>query len=161
MKRVLVSFVLIAALAACGKKDDKKGAGGGSAPSPGAKASADDCDKLGAKTSVQSMENTPPGATDDQRAKLKALSDEAGKAIAKHCKDDGWTSEAVVCGLRSKNPQVECDDKLTADQKQKMTTEVQAIFAKAMTAAPPPTPPAPSLTLPPPAGEAPPAPTTP
>lgn len=127
--------MVLAALAACGKKDDKKQ--GGEADKPkAATASDDDCDKLGAKTSTQSMENTPPGVTDDQRAKLKALSDEAGKAVAKRCKDDDWTAEAVVCGLRSSNPQVECDGKLTAEQKQKMTADVQAVFSRAIAADP-------------------------
>jgi hypothetical protein len=148
MKRVLVSFAVIAALAACGKKDDKKGDKKG-APSAGAKATDEDCEKIGVKSAAQSMENTPPGSTDEQRAKLKALSDEAGKAITARCKADGWTAEAVVCGLRAQNPAVECDGKLTPEQVQKMRADVMAIFAKATPPPPPGAPPVPTGEQPP------------
>jgi hypothetical protein len=139
MKRVSMTLVVLAALAACGKKDKSAGGAAGAG-----KAAAADCDKLGARTAEQSMQNTPPGASELQRAKLQAVSDEAGRAIAIRCKDDGWTAAAVACGLSAKNPGVECDATLTPEQKQKMVTEVQAIFAKAMaaddSAPPPPTP---------------------
>lgn len=125
----LMSLMVVVALAGagCGKKD---GAGGGSGGGGTGAPSAADCDTLGAKTAVESMAMTPPGTSDDQRRVLQAISDEAGRAIATRCKADGWSADAVACGLTAKNPGAECSAKLTAEQKQKMTTDVQAVFAK-------------------------------
>jgi hypothetical protein len=129
MKRALRSTVtlaivasLTAGAAACGKKDNADGAG--------AATSASDCDKLGERTVAQSMGDTPPGMGPAQVKALHGLAEEAGKAIATHCKEDGWSAKAIQCGLTSKQPQVECDALITPDQKQKMTRAVQQVFEK-------------------------------
>jgi hypothetical protein len=90
-----------------------------------------DCDKLGARTVEISMANTPEGTLPDQVAKLRAVSEEAGHAIASLCKTDGWSAEAVACGLAAKDPSRECNDKLTDVQQKKMQAAVMAIFSKA------------------------------
>jgi hypothetical protein len=95
------------------------------APSPA------DCDALGAKTAALSMGETPPDTRPDRVKKLQEISDEAGRAIATLCKTDGWSTEAVACGLAAKDPARECDDKLTDIQQTKMRTAVMAIFSKA------------------------------
>jgi hypothetical protein len=134
MKVTLVIACIVAGLAGC--KDDKPKAGDvptGAVPTGGkGMPTAADCDNLGKKTSKQSMEQTPAGTSDADRAKLQALSDEAGAAIAELCKTDGWTGEAVACGLAAKDPSSECEGKLTDAQIAKMRQRVQAIFSKAM-----------------------------
>ncbi len=137
------TWVLAAMLAITGcskKKDEGVGAGTGTASgsaSGGAVAKggpempiSGDCDRLGKKTSELSMQNTPPDTTTEMRAKLQAISDEAGLAIAELCKVDKWTADAVACGLAATDPAKECDAKLTADQKAHMQEKVMAIFAK-------------------------------
>jgi hypothetical protein len=146
--RISCAATLALAGAAC-KKDPESapaGAASGSAsgtaapekPTPPTAAAAmakapspDDCDALGAKTATLSMGETPPDTRPDRVAKLQEISDEAGRAIATLCKTDGWSAEAVACGLAAKDPGRECDDKLTDVQKQKMRVAVMAIFAKA------------------------------
>jgi hypothetical protein len=93
--------------------------------------SESDCDKLGARTVEISMAETPAGTPPDRVAKLKAISEEAGHAIASLCKTDGWSAEAVACGLAAKDPSRECNDKLTDVQQKKMQAAVMAIFSKA------------------------------
>jgi hypothetical protein len=136
MQKLLVIACCVLALVAC--KGDKKSdapAGGTTAALPkGGKGmpTAADCDSLGKKTSKQSMEMTPPGTSDADRAKLQVMSDEAGAAIAELCKTDSWSGEAVACGLSAKNPAVECKGKLTDAQVAAMEARVQAIFTKGM-----------------------------
>lgn len=144
MKRLTIFVGLCVALG-CGKKTDQ-GAGSASASAAPAAASgrasatpghaaaapaAADCDKLGARTAEMSMGETPAGTPPDRVAKLQAISDEAGRAIATLCKTDGWSAAAVACGLAAKDPARECDDKLTDVQKKKMQVAVMAIFSKA------------------------------
>ena len=134
------------ALAACKKEADDgakpSGAASGTAvparPHPPTAAavlaeapSADDCDELGAKTAALAMGETPPGTRPDRAAKLQEIADEAGRAIATLCKTDGWSADAVACGLAARDPARECDAKLTDVQKQKMRVAVMAIFSKA------------------------------
>ena len=90
-----------------------------------------DCDKLAARTVDMSMAQTPEGTPPDRVAKLKAISEEAAHAIASLCKTDGWSADAVACGLAAKDPSRECNDKLTDVQKAKMQAAVTAIFSKA------------------------------
>jgi hypothetical protein len=138
---ILAAAALLAA--GCGgKKRDKDPAG---------KAATTDasCEKLGQRTVARSMEETPPGMPPDQVKVLRELSEEAGVAIAKRCKEDGWSPEAIACGVTAKNAQVECDAKLTAAQKEKMIAEVQAIFSKGMDRLMPPTPTPPAPPPPP------------
>ncbi|HUQ01425.1 MAG TPA: hypothetical protein VM261_02970 [Kofleriaceae bacterium] len=150
MVAVACAATLVLASAAC-KKEPQTGAtpssgasGAGSAsaapekPTPPTAAAAmanapspDDCDALGAKTAMLSMGETPPDTKPGRAARLQEISDEAGRAIATLCKTDGWTSEAVACGLAAKDPARECDDKLTDVQKNKMRVAVMAIFSKA------------------------------
>lgn len=141
MKR-LVILVAVLALATCGKKEEAAPAGGsaaGSAPPPGVAVAKGgkgtptegDCDRLGARTVEMSMAETPPGTPPDRVAKLKEISEEAGRAIATLCKTDGWSGDAVSCGLAAKDPSRECHDKLTETQRTKMQAQVMAIFAKA------------------------------
>lgn len=146
----------LALVVGCGKGDDKAAGGGNKPPRKMGVQTGQDCDRLGQKMVSLAMKDTPPGMTDEQKAALQKLSEEAGLAIARHCKDDGWTGEAVACGMSATDPSKECNDKLTAEQKQKMQDEVQVIFEKGMgavMAAPPPPPPVP----PPPSTEPPPA----
>lgn len=140
----------------CGKSDDKGATGGGKPPRKMGLQTGQDCERLGAKMTEVAMKDTPAGMSDEQKVALRKLSEEAGQAIARHCKDDGWSGEAVACGMSATDPSKECNDKLTAEQKQKMQDEVQAIFEKGMAAvmgAAPPAPPVP----PPPSTEPPPA----
>ncbi len=129
MKRIVnlgsLAMVVALAMTGCGKKHDTGGTVEAAAPPTAA-----DCNRLGDKTVAQAMEMTPPGTPVDKRRVLQAMSEEAGRAIATRCRDDGWSGAAVACGLAAKNPGIECSDKLTAAQKQKMTTEIQAIFAR-------------------------------
>lgn len=109
---------------------------------PGGPGGADpaDCDRLASKLSAMSMALTPAGTPDDRRARLQQLSDEAGAAIGRLCKTDGWTQAAVTCGLAAKNPSLDCDDQLTAAQKNRMQAEVQAIFSRGLGGMVPPAP---------------------
>ena len=145
MKRLMI-LVAVVGLVGCSKKKEDAGtqvasgaasgtASGSAAATGGTAASAApteaDCDTLGAKTAGMSMAETPAGTPPDRVAKLKEISDEAGRAIATLCKNDGWSAEAVACGLAAKDPGRECNDKLTDTQKTKMQAQVMAIFAKA------------------------------
>ncbi len=89
---------------------------------------AADCDALGAKMVTQSMAQAPAGIGEEERTHLQALSGQAGQVIARLCKTDGWTADAVSCGLIARDPSNDCDAKLTAAQKQKMGDEIKAIF---------------------------------
>lgn len=142
---VLALFVAVAA-GGCGKKKDEAPAGGGAASGSSAEPvkpkrkmglqTDQDCDRLGKKSSADSMAMTPPGTPDDQKAKLQALSDEAGNAIAALCKSDSWSGEAIACGLSAKDPATECKGLLTDAQLIKMEETVKAIFEKAKDIAP-------------------------
>jgi hypothetical protein len=136
----LLTLAATLVLASCKKEasDAATGSASGSATAPAAAApkrgggtpSADDCDKLAARTVDMSMAETPEGTPPDRVAKLKAVSEQAARAIATLCKTDGWSSEAVACGLAAKDPSRECSDKLTQVQKNKMQAQVMAIFAQ-------------------------------
>lgn len=141
MKRLLI-LAAVLGLVACGKKEEAASASGsasGNAPPPavavekGGKGTPTeaDCDKLGARTVEMSMAETPAGTPPDRVAKLKEISEEAGRAIATLCKTDGWSADAVACGLAAKDPSRECHDKLTETQRTKMQTQVMVIFSKA------------------------------
>ena len=135
-----MTLVLVAGLAAgCGKSDDKDG---GKPRRKMGLQTGQDCDRLGTKSVALAMKDTPPGMTEEQKVVLRKLAEEAGLALARHCKDDEWSGEAVACGMSATDPSKECDSKLTDGQKQKLRADVQAIFEKGMAAvmaaAPPP-----------------------
>ncbi len=188
-RAALLGSIIVAALVTtgCGKKDNAAApdptvaaantpASATANPPANAPAPADgpptaaECDALGQRTIAGSMQQTPPGAPPEQVRQLQAMSDEAAAVIATHCKNDGWSRDAVTCGLTAADPGVACKGKLSADQVQRMTQDVQAVFTRgaaqvmeaarkadeaaraAGTAIPPtpPTPPTPTPTPPPP-----------
>jgi hypothetical protein len=58
--------------------------------------------------------------TSVMRRRLENLSRETGHAIAVRCVADGWSAEAVKCGLAAKDPQLECRGERTAPPRKKM-----------------------------------------
>lgn len=130
---IKISFVLVAALTTLGAVGCKKGGGGG------------DCDKAISHSMDLSKDDMKKMGVDD--AMMGKMVD-LGK---QHCKDDKWSGEAVTCMVNAKTETDAqgCYDKLTPEQREKMTKAAMAL----QPATPPaPTPPTPTEPATPPAG---------
>src|SRR3990167_3985703 len=101
--KILTVLLAAGLAAACSKDADKQP---GAAPGTGG-ASAAGATARGGK-------GMPTAADCDERA---------GLVIARLCKTDGWSGEAVACGLTARDTANECDALLTAAQKAKMAAE--------------------------------------
>ena len=107
---VLFAGLFSVAIGAGCKKDDKGAEGGGG------------CDALGKKVTEQAkaemgdMKDAPP----EMKKMAEEMTAKMAGIVSTSCKEDKWSKEAIDCGLKAKDPEKECDDKLTDDQKKKM-----------------------------------------
>jgi len=120
----LISVVAVALLAACSTSGRK-----------GGEVHPDECQAIGDQTAANAIAQIPRGTDPAMRERLENLSRETGHIIAVRCVAEGWSAEAVKCGLAAKDPQLECRDKLTAAQLKRMSDEVQETWTKGLTGA--------------------------
>ncbi len=117
-----MSFVFCAGLFAVAiaggcKKEEKGGAAAGG-----------DCAALGAKSTKDGLANIPKDVPADAKKTFEDLSKKGGDLVARLCKEDKWSAEAIKCGLTAKDAEKECADKLTPDQNK----HIQEEFTKMM-----------------------------
>ncbi|MCA9679347.1 MAG: hypothetical protein H6708_17215 [Kofleriaceae bacterium] len=121
MKKISMLFcagLFAAAITSGCKKDDKGGAAAG----------GDTCEALGAKMSKEAMTRLPKDAPAEAKKMAEEMSAKMSGILVKVCKEDKWPAKAISCGLKAKDPEKECNDTLTAEQKKHMQDEM----AKAM-----------------------------
>ena len=135
MKRIAMIAVVAAGLVACGKGDDKGSGGKGGSGAPGTdtpsprRETVEDieaCEEVGSRTTINANQQIPDDAAADLREQLQRMNNEVGRAITIRCMDDGWSDEVVACGQTARDPQLECFDKLTATQAQKVRDQIQS-----------------------------------
>ena len=123
MKKLSILFctgLFAAAIAGGCKKDEKKdGAGGGG---------GGDCAALGAKFKKDAAAEMPKDAPAEQKKMMTDMVEKLVPVLVKACTDDKWSKEAIACGLKAKDMEKECDDKLSKEQKDNM----EKAFQKAM-----------------------------
>jgi hypothetical protein len=84
-------------------------------------ASAGDCDAVGKKVAADAKSKMPSGDMPAEAKKqMEEMTTKMVGLVVTSCKEDKWSKEAIDCGLKSKDPESECNDKLSDDQKKKM-----------------------------------------
>jgi len=113
---IMLCAGLFATAFATGCKKDKKDGEG---------AAANTCDGVAAKIADHMSKGNKAGM-DQVPPEMKAKMEEGMKAIpvaiAKACKDDKWSQEALDCVATAKDPKEDCDGKLTDAQTKSMMT---------------------------------------
>jgi hypothetical protein len=123
--------VLLALAAACGGKQQSPAppATAESAPDA-APAPVEDCEALGRKVEIDARAKMPRNVSPEATQQMEAMLTAMVGLVVTSCKDDRWSAEAIHCGLTSTQPDAECDQLLSVEQKQKM----QDRMMKAMSA---------------------------
>lgn len=114
---VMFASLFSVALAAGCKKDDKGGGG--------------DCDALGKKVvedQKKEMGDVPP----EMKKMAEEMLAKGAALVVTSCKEDKWSKEAIDCGLKSKDPEKECEKLLTDEQQKKMEERMEKAMGDMM-----------------------------
>ena len=120
------SILLFAALLAavgCAKRETESGT----------------CEAIGKKVAADAEAKMPKGDLPPEAMKqMKEMTIKMVGLIVTSCKEDNWSQAAIACGLRARDPEAECDDKLTDDQKKKMQRRMEKAIDEMSFGSPPP-----------------------
>ena len=115
---VMFASLFSVALAAGCKKDEKGGEGGG-------------CEALGKKVvedQKKEMGDVPP----EMKKMAEEMLAKGAALVVTSCKEDKWSKEAIDCGLKSKDPEKECEKLLTDEQQKKMEERMEKAMGDMM-----------------------------
>lgn len=93
-----------------------------------------DCDAAIAKGMNNLTETIKSRASGPQQEQNLAMLDKIKGVVTKHCNEDKWPAEVVNCmtTVTNQRDMRACQDKLSTEQKQKITTDIQQIMLGSM-----------------------------